>query len=162
MGSSNGPAQFGPTEPGFLFCREALPATAPGIPEFQPVVRLLIIDDDPALRDLLARRCRRLAPDTRVTMASNGKQALALVESVQPHLVISDIRMPVLDGLHLAHELRQRFPYLPVILMSSQIPQDVADHLDHSGVRAVISKSDLRLTVPECIASLLNAVPADI
>jgi YesN/AraC family two-component response regulator len=50
--------------------------------------------------------------------ASNGLEALRLVENFVPDIVLSDISMPSLNGIELAHELRSRFPGTKVIFMS--------------------------------------------
>lgn len=50
--------------------------------------------------------------------AENGRQALALFERVSPHFVITDIRMPLMDGLELTRSLKERSPDLKVMLLS--------------------------------------------
>lgn len=55
----------------------------------------------------------------RVIQAQNGREALTLLDTERPDLVISDIRMPVMDGLELAASLKQRSPETPLIFCTA-------------------------------------------
>ena len=55
----------------------------------------------------------------RVIQAANGREALALIETENPDLVISDIRMPVMNGLELAASLKVRWPNMPLIFCTA-------------------------------------------
>jgi two-component system response regulator FlrC len=78
---------------------------------------VLIVEDDPVLREALAETIT-LAGHTYIT-AKEGKEALALLELHNPSVVLSDIRMDVLDGNQLLDEIQRRRPSLPVILMTA-------------------------------------------
>jgi two-component system response regulator AtoC len=79
--------------------------------------RVLIVDDDPAIRTSLAEA---LTDDgITVTVAESGERALALFEQAAPEVVLSDVRMPDLDGLALLQMLRERAPGVDVILMTA-------------------------------------------
>jgi two-component system NtrC family sensor kinase len=72
--------------------------------------RILVVDDEPAMAELLAE----LLSDEghQVDVAENGKAALVRMESTRYDAVISDLRMPVLDGPGLYQEAERRFPEL--------------------------------------------------
>lgn len=78
--------------------------------------KILVVDDEPALRRLVRRALSGV--DFEVLEASNGVEALELCRSHHFSAVISDVRMPVMDGLDLLATLRRADPGLPVILMS--------------------------------------------
>jgi CheY-like chemotaxis protein len=59
-----------------------------------------------------------------VRLARDGAHALALEAAWQPDLVVSDVRMPVLDGLEMARRMRQRRPTLPFVFVTGSA-QDV-------------------------------------
>lgn len=80
--------------------------------------RLLVVDDDPEIRALLSRRLRRSG--YLVEEASDGKEALALVEQAMPDVVVTDMTMPNLDGLGLLQALREIDRELPVIVLTGQ------------------------------------------
>jgi len=70
-------------------------------------VKILIVDDEPPARERLLRLLSRVAPEADVVEAGNGAQALEQVALEQPDLLLLDIRMPVLDGIGVAAELRR-------------------------------------------------------
>jgi two-component system, cell cycle sensor histidine kinase and response regulator CckA len=79
---------------------------------------VLIVDDDTMLRTLIARCLTDQG--YLVLTAGNGREALALVERHPGRfgLVVTDIRMPEMDGLELATELAGLEPFLPVMFIS--------------------------------------------
>ena len=97
---------------------EALAEVAPGTRHTPPVVRLLLIDDDPSLLDALTRAFE--AAGYEVLAARDGVSGLELVSREKPALVVSDIDMPLLDGFALCKNLRAGGSAIPVILLSSR------------------------------------------
>src|SRR5690349_4303598 len=90
------------------------PRTMPG-PRSAPAdsPRCLIVDDEPALRQLLVH----LMNDIGFTCseAGDGEEALAVLERSEVTLVLSDLRMPKLDGLGLLTTIRRRWPDTAVV-----------------------------------------------
>jgi DNA-binding NtrC family response regulator len=82
-----------------------------------PRSRILVVDDDPASRDLLRRVLAGVGHE--VAQASNGHEALEELARHPADLVISDIRMPDLDGVQLLEKLREQAPEVPVILVTA-------------------------------------------
>jgi CheY-like chemotaxis protein len=72
--------------------------------------RVLVVDDEPEIAALL--RERLTADGLTVTTASSGRRALATLESGAVDAVVSDLRMPDMDGAALAMEIRRRWPDL--------------------------------------------------
>ena len=79
--------------------------------------RILVVDDDPAIRKIVRDRVR--AAGHQVETAEDGQSALKLAAKLEPHLVISDIRMPGMDGLELLTKLRERRPVPEVVMMTA-------------------------------------------
>jgi DNA-binding response OmpR family regulator len=78
---------------------------------------VLVVDDEPGVRDIVARSLQR--GGFRPMEAANGGEALALVEREgPPELVVTDLMMPGIGGAELARQLRARWPALPIIFMS--------------------------------------------
>ena len=88
--------------------------------------RLLLVDDDPSLLRLLTLRLE--GEGYQVTSADCAEAALPLLAKVSPDVVLSDLRMPGLDGMSLFDEIAKRYPGLPVVLMTAHgsIPEAVA------------------------------------
>lgn len=68
-------------------------------------VHLLVVDDNPLIRDLM---CRGMEPHCKVVWASDGADALLKSVDNPPDLILSDFRMPGLDGRQLLEKLRSR------------------------------------------------------
>ncbi|MCP4686401.1 MAG: response regulator, partial [Desulfobacterales bacterium] len=79
--------------------------------------KILFVDDDARFREAVTR-CLRLGDDYECFIAKNGWDALEIMGREDIHLVISDIRMPGMTGLHLMSEIRTRHPEVDVILMT--------------------------------------------
>lgn len=68
--------------------------------------RILIVDDEPMVRDALARIFRDSNLDCELDTAHNGVAAAIKIRSFRPHLLVLDIVMPELDGAELCHVIR--------------------------------------------------------
>jgi two-component system, cell cycle response regulator CpdR len=74
------------------------------------VARILVIDDDAAVRELMAAVVMRVGHS--VDVAANGAEALAFLERATCDLIVCDLKMPVLDGAGLYEQIRNRWPAL--------------------------------------------------
>lgn len=109
---------------------------------------ILLVEDEPELRQETAAFLELYCG--RVIQAANGREALALFIAEQPDLVISDIRMPVMDGLELAADLKQRAPGTPLIFCTAFTETNYLLKAIDLGVAAFIRKpvdTDELLTV---------------
>lgn len=81
--------------------------------------KVLVVEDEESLRELLCTIIEDLGHH--VYGASNGKQALRILETEKPALVISDVMMPVMDGYTLLENIRLRneWKFIKVILISA-------------------------------------------
>jgi two-component system response regulator AtoC len=88
--------------------------------------RILVVDDDPTVRDSL----REVLGDeeNEVHTAASSEDALAAMGEVRPEVVLSDVRMPGLDGIELLRRLREQAPWTDVIIMTAydDMPTTVA------------------------------------
>jgi CheY-like chemotaxis protein len=86
--------------------------------------RILVVDDDPDLRELYMELLRDLGYE--VVGAANGLAALELAHSLEPELILTDWRMPIMDGIELTKAIRRtgRLRRTLIILHSSDaIPE---------------------------------------
>jgi CheY-like chemotaxis protein len=87
-------------------------------------VSILVVDDEPDVALLFRQRFRHEVRDGTYVMhfANSGEDALdKLANGIEPQLIVilSDINMPGMDGLHLLEEIKQRFPDIPVMMVTA-------------------------------------------
>jgi DNA-binding NtrC family response regulator len=80
---------------------------------------ILIVDDEVEIRNSLARRYKLKGYN--VETATNGRDALNLLEVKPYQVVISDIKMPELDGIELLRKIRDEYPMTRVIMMTGYV-----------------------------------------
>ncbi|MGK0674757.1 MAG: nitrogen regulation protein NR(I) [Halothiobacillaceae bacterium] len=83
-----------------------------------------IVDDDPSIRWVLERATSKAG--WRPRLFESGEEVLVSLRREQPGVLVSDIRMPGIDGLALLHEVHERYPRLPVIIMTAHADLDAA------------------------------------
>jgi YesN/AraC family two-component response regulator len=94
---------------------------------------VLIVDDDEVFRQALAEGIGLMDPDLSVYTAENGEEAVAVVRNAAVDIVITDLRMPVMDGAELALWLSEDRPSLPVIVMSAYAENGMVSSLKKQG-----------------------------
>ena len=89
-------------------------------------MRVLVVDDEPALRDALVRALR--SEGYHVSSAEDGRGALERIGDEHPDLIVLDVLMPVMDGLEVARALRQRGDRTPVLVLTAR--DSVSDRVE--------------------------------
>ncbi len=100
--------------------------------------RILIIDDEDHVRKLIQERLKRSGYE--VADAPNGKEAVKILESTAIDLVLTDIRMPEMDGFEVLTYINVHFPSIPVIAMSGFNTPETIKRLKKIGTLNVIDK----------------------
>lgn len=101
-----------------------------------PEVRVLVVDDEPDIRDTVAAMLE--IEGYEVSQATNGAEALTIIEHDPPDLIVLDMRMPVLDGWGFADELRRRGHRIPIVVMTAA--RDAARWAGEISARAFVAK----------------------
>ena len=97
--------------------------------------RILVAEDDPALRRLIDMLLSNQGYDVRTV--ADGADALAFVETWEPHALVVDVMMPRVSGLTVCRELRatSRYADVPIILLTARVfDDDIQDVLDLGGI----------------------------
>jgi len=119
------------------------------------VARVLLVDDDPALLDALSEALSLRLPGV-VTDASEGAQAaLARLKVAEYDAIISDIKMPGMDGIQLLSHARELSPDTPVVLITGHGQTDLAIQALRAGAFDLIQKP---LDRDYFVAALLRAL----
>ncbi|OCT12005.1 DNA-binding response regulator [Paenibacillus pectinilyticus] len=82
------------------------------------MTRILVVDDDADIRELI--RVYLAGEGLMVVQASNGQEALHLMEATPADLVVLDVMMPLMDGWELCRELRKHYPDLPLLMVTAK------------------------------------------
>ena len=109
-----------------------------------PETTILVADDEAFMRSLVERTLQRSG--YQVLLAEDGDQALELAQSHpgEIKILLTDVRMPNMDGLCLAKKLRQIQPEVRVILMSGYFDQSLQSHEGWTFIRKPFAASMLQ------------------
>lgn len=117
------------------------------------VTRLVVVDDHTLLREGLVCLLA-LAPDIEVVgEAANGEEALYICAMVQPHIVLMNIMMPELDGIATTRKIRQQFPDIQVIILTSRTDEEFVQQALAAGALSYIIKT----TSSDALVSAIRA-----
>jgi CheY-like chemotaxis protein/anti-sigma regulatory factor (Ser/Thr protein kinase) len=92
-----------------------------------------------------------------VTYATNGVEALAVLERQSPDVVLTDMLMPEMDGLQLVQAIRSKYPLVPVILMTAHGSEDIAIQALQRGAASYVPKKSLNRDLGETLEQILSA-----
>jgi CheY-like chemotaxis protein len=100
---------------------------------------VLIVDDNPAIRKIV-RECFLGDGFDLCAEAGSGREAIDVAAEIQPHLIVLDLSMPIMNGLEAAAILKELLPETKIILFTQ-----FGDHLKHinpplKGVSAIVAK----------------------
>src|SRR6056297_3104202 len=93
-----------------------------------------------------------------VMTTDNGPDALSILKTCQPDLVVTDLQMPDLSGLELLHEMHKAMPDLPVVIMTAEGSEKIAIQCLLEGAASYVPKSDLAFDLSQTVRRLLERV----
>lgn len=116
--------------------------TSPAAPESavsMPPFKILFVDDEPSILNSLKRMMRKY--EYRCFFAQSGKEGLETLESRSIDLIISDMRMPEMNGAEFLAEVKRRWPFSVRFLLTGHADMDAAiDALNVGGINQYIRK----------------------
>jgi CheY-like chemotaxis protein len=124
------------------------------------MVRILVVDDEATDRELV-RRCLAPVENLEPSFAHNGEAAWECVQTDPPEIVLTDLRMPGMDGLELVDRLKTKFPLLPVILMTSRGGERIAVKALKAGAASYVPKNELKEELADTIKEVLEVAEAN-
>jgi CheY-like chemotaxis protein len=101
---------------------------------------ILIVDDEPTFLQLLVTSLQTSLPDFNVLAAENGRKALKVLKSKAVDLLVTDLKMPEMDGFELLAYLNSHLPSIPTIAMSAYGTPDVEERVQGLGTLRFLSK----------------------
>jgi DNA-binding NarL/FixJ family response regulator len=119
-------------------------------------MRCLLVDDHESVRmgvtAILSSR-----PNIEVCgEAANGQEAVGKARELKPDLIIMDVNMPVLDGIHSAKEIRAFLPEVPILFFSMHDGVYLVHEAKMAGVQGFVNKTDARATLLDAVDALVK------
>ena len=120
----------------------------------KPGITLLIADDHEIFRDGLALMLSKQEDITLIAQAENGKELIELTEKHQPDVILTDIKMPRMDGIEATRILAQKFPDLKIIALSMFDEENLIVEMLESGAKGYLLKNADKNEIVEAITSV--------
>lgn len=101
---------------------------------------ILIVDDSRSLREVVAIALKGAGYD--VIEAGDGKEGLSKLDGTKIHLIISDVNMPVMDGISMVKEIKNNaaYKFTPIIMLTTEAGADLKQAGKDAGVKAWVVK----------------------
>ncbi len=115
--------------------------------------RILVVDDEPDMLENVARILRRNAHQC--VTARSGQEAVAMLEREHPDLVLTDLRMPGMDGLGLLRTVKRVSPPTPVVIFTAYASDAAAREASAAGAAGFLVKP---FTAAELLQAVLRAL----
>ena len=129
------------------------PGTARGVVSAPDRARVLVVDDEEPVRDLLSRTLA--LADYEVDVVPDGRTAVDRMRIFNYDLLITDLRMPGVDGLHVIREARRLKSDLPIIIVTGYSSEASAIEAINLGVQGYLTKP---FRVPRVLAAAAKAL----
>ena len=125
-----------------------------------PSTTVLIVDDYMIDRRIAGSIVEKL-PGLRPTFAGDGLEALELIAKEMPAVVLTDLEMPGMDGVALVQAIREKYPRLPVILMTANGGEDAAIRALRAGATNYVLKKLLARELADTLLQVLEIAGID-
>lgn len=122
------------------------------------MARVLIVDDEASIRDILSRRLTQWGHE--VVSASGAEAAVAEMEKSPAQIVFSDVIMPRYDGVWLAKEIRERWPDTVIVAVSGAQEMETVVKMRKYGAIDYVTKPIGREMLHQALERALAKVPA--
>jgi DNA-binding NarL/FixJ family response regulator len=121
---------------------------------------VLVVDDSPAIRKAVCELLTREGDFEVCGEAENGQEAIEKAQLLRPALIVTDLSMPLMNGLEETRILKKLMPTVPVIIFTAHSNPFVEKEALTSGASAVISKSDAVAVLIGKARELLDQIAA--
>jgi len=104
-------------------------------------IRVMIVDDQPAVRSALTAYLLVANDLELVGTAANGQEAVELCGTYQPDIILMDIRMPKMDGVEATRQITQQYPHVSVLALTSFLEPDLVQDILTAGAAGYLLKN---------------------
>jgi DNA-binding NarL/FixJ family response regulator len=121
---------------------------------------VLVVDDNPIIRKAVCELFTREGDFEVCGEAENGREAIEKAQMLKPALIVTDLSMPLMNGLEETRILKRLMPAVPVIIYSALSDPFVDKQALEAGASAIVSKSDNVRILIEKARQLLDEIAA--
>lgn len=118
--------------------------------------RILVVDDEQSVAEVFRRTLAQL-PNCEVQIATSGEQALQMFSEQPFHLLLTDYKMPLMDGIKLAARVREAYPLTGVVIVTAYRDERLGRLAAPLKIQAILDKpanlSELRTTAVAALAT---------
>lgn len=125
-----------------------------------PARSVLVVDDNPVIRRAMCELFTREGDFEVCGEAENGRDAVEKAQLLQPALIVTDLSMPLMNGLEETRILKRLMPGVPVIIYTAHSDRLFDQEALASGAAAVVSKSDSVAVLIRKARELLDQIAA--
>jgi DNA-binding NarL/FixJ family response regulator len=125
-----------------------------------PSRSVLIVDDNSVIRQALCELFTREGDFDVCGEAENGKEAVEKAQQLLPDLIVTDLSMPIMNGIEETRALKKLMPTMPIIVYTAHDDRFVEKEAAAAGVSAVVSKSQAAGILIATARSLLDQIAA--
>jgi DNA-binding NarL/FixJ family response regulator len=119
-------------------------------------IRTILADDHEIFRDGFQTMLKKQKDIELVGEAENGKELIELAEKLQPDVIITDIKMPLMDGIEATRILSKRFPETGIIALSMFDEDNLVVDMLESGAKGYLIKNAPKHEILEAIKTVYN------
>ena len=119
------------------------------------MVRILVADDNPAIRRCLRGLLDHHADWLVCDEASNGKEAVERFQQAKPDLIVLDFQMPEMNGLDAARHIVNLSPKTPILMVTIHLSKQLSEEARKVGIRGACAKTDVS-SVVDGVGALLR------
>ena len=112
-------------------------------------LRIIIADDNEIYRDGFQIMLKKQNDLELVGKAENGKELVEMVPALKPDIIITDIKMPVMDGIEATKQLKKHYPYIGVIALSMFNEENLIVDMLEAGAKGYLLKNTTKEEVIE-------------
>jgi DNA-binding NarL/FixJ family response regulator len=121
---------------------------------------VLVVDDNPSVRKLICELFTRESDFRVCAEAENGREAIVKAQEVNPDLIVTDLSMPLMNGLEETSTLKKLMPDVPVIIYSAHMDSFFEKEALAVGASAVVPKTDVVAALIPKARELVNELAA--
>jgi len=117
-------------------------------------IQLIIVDDHPMILEGLRAMMNQIGYVHLIATANNAYEAMELIKTHQPDMVLTDINMPEISGLELAKKIKTDFPHIKIIGMSTFNERSYITQMIQNGADGYLVKNAGKEEIEKCLLAV--------